>query len=95
MTVSRQKGAPNAKWHISHAPVTERVLDILLCPEGASHEVGMEWEMRSGMRTGKLIAWCHTCRRVVLPKDQPMPKHPNGRRQHYQRDYARLKRLYK
>ena len=46
----------------ANAPTaTERALDVLVCPNGRDHDARMEWETVGLMRTGGMIAWCHTC----------------------------------
>lgn len=67
-----QKGAPNAKWHVAQAPTVERAFDVLKCRAGESHDVGMEWETHGALRTGRLIAWCRTCR-CALPISTASP----------------------
>lgn len=67
MTIRREKGAPNGKWHISHSGGADRVFDVLRCDRGATHDVRHEWQTRNGIRTGGLVVYCWTCRRVVVP----------------------------
>lgn len=85
--ISNQKGAPNRKWHVAHAPSMSRALDVLRCPEGADHAVDMESVPVNGVRIGRLVAWCRTCRRP-LPASTATPPTPAEVRE--KRQEARL-----
>lgn len=47
--------------------------DQIGCPRGKDHDARMDWVQRNGVRTGALIAWCHTCR-APLDATTPIPE---------------------
>jgi hypothetical protein len=46
--------------------------DVLRCPVSDAHTVRMEWEIRDGMRTGKLVPWCYNCRQCIPDEAPPV-----------------------
>lgn len=67
----RQSGNIPATRRVANVATTnaptaaERALDVLRCPNGRDHDARMEWDEIGGMRTGAMIAWCHTCRAEI------------------------------
>ncbi len=71
--------------------MAERALDVLRCPHGVDHNARMEWQEIGGLRTGGLIAWCHTCDAPIpRPKvSEPPPDTRRHKRRPYIREYMR------
>lgn len=67
-TLNRQFGQLTAVTPARSAP------EQIACPNGEGHDVRMEWEMRDGLRTGRLVTWCWTCRLPIAPAaaDEPI-----------------------